>query len=62
MATREFAQLQSAFDHMLHRFNETRAALDAQMAEERRVLEEVRSLQRQGSVSSASMFALAISS
>ena len=47
MATREFAQLQSAFDHMLHRFNETRAALDAQMAEERRVLEEVRSLQRQ---------------
>ena len=47
MATREFAQLQLAFDHMLHRFNETRAALDGQMAEERRMLEEVRSLQRQ---------------
>ena len=47
MATREFAQLQSAFDHMLRRFNETRAALDAQMAEERRMLEEMRSLQRQ---------------
>ncbi len=47
MATREFAQLQLAFDQMLHRFNETRAALDAQMAEEHRMLEEVRSLQRQ---------------
>jgi C4-dicarboxylate-specific signal transduction histidine kinase len=47
MATREFAQLQLAFDQMLRRFNETRAALDAQMAEERRMLEEVRSLQRQ---------------
>jgi C4-dicarboxylate-specific signal transduction histidine kinase len=47
MATREFAQLQLAFDHMLRRFNETRAALDAQMAEEHRMLEEVRSLQRQ---------------
>ena len=47
MATREFAQLQLAFDHMLHRLNETRAALDAQMAEEHRMLEEVRSLQRQ---------------
>ena len=47
MATREFAQLQSASDHMLRRFNETRAALDEQMAEERRMLEEVQSLQRQ---------------
>ena len=47
MATREFAQLQSAFDQMLRRFNETRAALDGQMTEERRILEEVRSLQRQ---------------
>ncbi len=47
MATREFAQLQLAFDQMLRRFNETRAALDAQMAEERRMLEEVQSLQRQ---------------
>ena len=47
MATREFAQLQLAFDHMLRRFNETRAALDEQMAEERRILKDVRSLQRQ---------------
>lgn len=47
MPTREFAQLQLAFDQMLRRFNETRAALDQQMAEERRMLEEVQSLQRQ---------------
>ena len=47
MATREFAQLQAAFAQMVRRFNETRAALDAQMAEERRMLEEMRSLQRQ---------------
>ena len=47
MVTQEFAQLQLSFDHMLHRFNDTRAALDAQMAEERRMLEEVRSLQQQ---------------
>jgi C4-dicarboxylate-specific signal transduction histidine kinase len=47
MATREFAGLQSAFDQMLRRFNETRSALDAQMAEERRMRQEVESLQRQ---------------
>jgi signal transduction histidine kinase len=47
MATREFASLQRAFDQMLRRFNETRAALDAQMAEERRMRQEVESLQRQ---------------
>jgi signal transduction histidine kinase len=47
MPTREFAELQSAFEHMLVRFNETRAALDTQMAEERRMRQEVESLQRQ---------------
>jgi len=47
MATREFAQLQAAFAQMVRRFNETRTALDAQMAEERRMHAEVRSLQRQ---------------
>jgi signal transduction histidine kinase len=47
MPTREFEQLQLAFGQMLARFNETRAALDAQMAEQRRMLEELQSLQRQ---------------
>jgi signal transduction histidine kinase len=47
MPTREFAELQDAFNRMLSRFNETRAALDAQMAEERRIREELQSLQRQ---------------
>ena len=47
MATREFAGLQTAFGQMLRRFNETRGALDAQMAEERRMRQEVESLQRQ---------------
>jgi len=47
MPTREFADLQDAFDSMLRRFNETHAALDAQMAEERRIRQEVESLQRQ---------------
>jgi C4-dicarboxylate-specific signal transduction histidine kinase len=47
MPTREFAELQRAFDEMLLRFNETRAALDTQMAEERRMRQEVESLQRQ---------------
>ena len=47
MPTREFAELQDAFNRMLARFNETRAALDAQMAEERRIREELVSLQRQ---------------
>jgi C4-dicarboxylate-specific signal transduction histidine kinase len=47
MATREFAELQDAFDQMLGRFNETRGALDEQMAEERRMRQENQSLQRQ---------------
>jgi signal transduction histidine kinase len=47
MPTDEFAGLQSAFAQMVHRFNETRAALDAQMAEERRMREAVESLQHQ---------------
>jgi C4-dicarboxylate-specific signal transduction histidine kinase len=47
MPTREFEQLQLAFGQMLARFNETRAALDAQMTEQRRMLEELQSLQRQ---------------
>ena len=47
MATREHTDLQDAFHSMLQRFNETRAALDAQMAEERRMREAVESLQRQ---------------
>jgi signal transduction histidine kinase len=47
MPTREFEQLQFAFGQMLTRFNETRSALDAQMAEQRRMLEELQSLQRQ---------------
>ena len=47
MLSREFAQLQAAFDSMLQRFNETRKALDAQMAEERRIRQELESLQGQ---------------
>jgi signal transduction histidine kinase len=47
MPTNEFAGLQSAFAQMVERFNETRAALDAQMAEERRMRQEVESLQHQ---------------
>ena len=47
MPTREFAELQMAFDGMLLRFNDTRRALDTQMAEERRMRQEVESLQRQ---------------
>jgi signal transduction histidine kinase len=47
MPTREFAELQDAFDLMLQRFNDTRTALDGQMAEERRMREELQSLQRQ---------------
>jgi C4-dicarboxylate-specific signal transduction histidine kinase len=47
MPTREFVELQHAFDQMLLRFNETRLALDTQMAEERRMRQEVESLQRQ---------------
>jgi C4-dicarboxylate-specific signal transduction histidine kinase len=47
MPTREFAELQDAFDVMLRRFNDTRSALDGQMGEERRMREELQSLQRQ---------------
>ena len=47
MPTREFAELQDSFDLMLRRFNDTRTALDGQMAEERRMREELQSLQRQ---------------
>jgi signal transduction histidine kinase len=47
MPTREFAELQNAFDQMLLRFNDTRRALDTQMAEERRMRQEVESLQHQ---------------
>jgi len=47
MPTREFAELQDAFDLMLRRFNDTRSALDGQMGEERRMREELQSLQRQ---------------
>jgi C4-dicarboxylate-specific signal transduction histidine kinase len=47
MPTREFAELQEAFDSMLRRFNDTRSTLDGQMGEERRIREELQSLQRQ---------------
>ena len=47
MPTREFEELQHAFDLMLRRFNASRMALDAQMAEERRIRQELQSLQRQ---------------
>ena len=47
MASREFDELQDAFDRMLTRFNETRHALDAQMTEERGMRQELQSLQRQ---------------
>jgi C4-dicarboxylate-specific signal transduction histidine kinase len=47
MPTREFAELQDAFDLMLRRFNDTRSVLDGQMGEERRMREELQSLQRQ---------------
>jgi C4-dicarboxylate-specific signal transduction histidine kinase len=47
MVSRELSDLQSAFDLMLRRFNESRQALDAQMAEERRMRREVESLQGQ---------------
>jgi signal transduction histidine kinase len=47
MFSREFAELQSAFDSMLQRFNATRQVLDAQMAEERRIRQELESLQGQ---------------
>jgi C4-dicarboxylate-specific signal transduction histidine kinase len=47
MVSREFADLQEAFDAMLKRFNETRRTLDAQMAEERGIRTELQSLQGQ---------------
>ena len=47
MSSREFAELQEAFEAMLQRFNDTREQLDAQMAEERRMREELESLQGQ---------------
>ena len=47
MPTREFSELQDAFERMLLRFNEKRASLDAQMADERQMRQEVESLQRQ---------------
>jgi C4-dicarboxylate-specific signal transduction histidine kinase len=47
MFSREFADLQAAFESMLRRFNATRAQLDAQMSEERRMREELESLQGQ---------------
>lgn len=47
VVSREFAELQDAFDAMLKRFNETREVLEAQMAEERRMRQELVSLQEQ---------------
>ena len=47
MASRECEELQDAFDRMLSRFNETRGILDSQMGEERRMRQELQSLQRQ---------------
>jgi C4-dicarboxylate-specific signal transduction histidine kinase len=47
MLSAELTQLQTAFDGMLQRFNTTRSALDAQMAEERRIRQELESLQGQ---------------
>jgi signal transduction histidine kinase len=47
MQSREFTDLQNAFDAMLRRFNETRAVLDRRAAEERRVRQELESLQGQ---------------
>ena len=47
MFSRELSELQSAFASMLQRFNATRQMLDAQMAEERRIRQELESLQGQ---------------
>jgi signal transduction histidine kinase len=47
MLSRELSDFQNAFDLMLRRFNESRQALDAQMAEERRMRRELESLQGQ---------------
>jgi signal transduction histidine kinase len=47
MLSRELDDLQVAFDLMLRRFNESRQALDMQMAEERGMRQELESLQGQ---------------
>jgi C4-dicarboxylate-specific signal transduction histidine kinase len=47
MFSREFAELQTAFKSMLQQFNATRGQLDSQMTEERRMREELESLQGQ---------------
>lgn len=47
MPSRELKELQDAFALMLTRFNETRGQLDRHLAEERRIREELQSLQRQ---------------
>jgi C4-dicarboxylate-specific signal transduction histidine kinase len=47
MLSAELENLQRAFEGMLERFNTTREALDAQMAEERRIRRELESLQGQ---------------
>ena len=47
MPSRELADLQKAFALMLRRFNETREELDRHLAQERRIRQELESLQRQ---------------
>jgi C4-dicarboxylate-specific signal transduction histidine kinase len=47
MPSRELAQLHAAFALMVQRLNETREALDRQMAEERQIREKLQSLQSQ---------------
>ena len=47
MFSREFAELQGAFESMLRQFNASRDQLDSQMSEERRMREELESLQGQ---------------
>ncbi len=47
MPNREFQELQDAFVQMLQRFNETTGELDRHLAEERRIRQELQSLQRQ---------------
>jgi C4-dicarboxylate-specific signal transduction histidine kinase len=47
MPSQELAQLQHAFDLMVQRLDEARQALDRQMADDRRMSEELQSLQRQ---------------
>jgi signal transduction histidine kinase len=47
MPNREFTELQGAFAQMLQRFNDTKAELDQHLAEERRIRQELQSLQGQ---------------